>query len=277
MRVSIEVQPPAFLARRSRRGKVGVGVAILAAVLLVPTMVMAGHDFSDVPDDGSATGQFHDEIGAMKDAGITQGCGGGKFCPTDAVDRRSMAAFLGRGLGRVAMGDTALGREIPVEDGDGGSAFMDVGSVEIDVPGAGAGVTQYVHVDASANLYDETSGSFSPNGDCPCYFEARLVEDDVIVSPTRRFDLFNSATTDSLFYVPFAHQHVFATSPGVHTYTLQIRWADRDDTAGRQSVWTSEIYPTTIIATTFPFEGEPAGVPLAREASEAPTPENAAG
>lgn len=42
---------------------------------------------------------FHGEIEALVAAGITAGCGGGNYCPDQAVTRGQMAAFLARALG----------------------------------------------------------------------------------------------------------------------------------------------------------------------------------
>ena len=50
-------------------------------------------DFSDVPSGYL----FHGAIERIFRAGITSGCGGGDYCPGDAVDRATMAVFLLRG------------------------------------------------------------------------------------------------------------------------------------------------------------------------------------
>ena len=44
-------------------------------------------------DDGSI---FEADINAIADAGITNGCGDGRFCPDDPTQRDQMASFLGR-------------------------------------------------------------------------------------------------------------------------------------------------------------------------------------
>ena len=48
--------------------------------------------FADVPPSN----QFYNFIDRMAALGITQGCGGGNFCPTLGVPRAQMAAFLVR-------------------------------------------------------------------------------------------------------------------------------------------------------------------------------------
>lgn len=51
--------------------------------------------FNDVP-----TGSFgFQHIEAFADSGITGGCGGGNYCPDNAVTRAQMAVFLARALG----------------------------------------------------------------------------------------------------------------------------------------------------------------------------------
>ncbi len=49
--------------------------------------------FSDI-----AGSSFKDSIVWLAQAGITGGCGGGRFCPTAPVTRQQMASFLARGL-----------------------------------------------------------------------------------------------------------------------------------------------------------------------------------
>ncbi len=51
--------------------------------------------FGDVPP----TDGFFQVVEALNASGITQGCGGGNFCPTAPVTRAAMAAFLARALG----------------------------------------------------------------------------------------------------------------------------------------------------------------------------------
>lgn len=51
--------------------------------------------YSDVP----TSDPFFNDVEQLSKSGITQGCGGGKFCPNSAVTRAQMAAFLHRALG----------------------------------------------------------------------------------------------------------------------------------------------------------------------------------
>lgn len=64
------------------------------------------------PAPAAPTGQFSDTAGSMfsadiawiVDAGITNGCGSGVFCPVAAVPREQMASFLKRALGLPSTG-----------------------------------------------------------------------------------------------------------------------------------------------------------------------------
>jgi hypothetical protein len=77
--------------------------------------------FSDVPDGLFFTGA----VEAIAAAGITTGCGGGKFCPFDQVLRDQMASFISRAFGltpiippprvtELAVAEVAGGFEAPV-------------------------------------------------------------------------------------------------------------------------------------------------------------------
>lgn len=91
--------------RLSRVGRVrGTVLAIVAAtVMAFPLGVLASHQFADV----SNSNIFHNDIDALVDAGITAGCGGGNYCPNQAVTRGQMAAFMNR-LGALAPGKTPV-------------------------------------------------------------------------------------------------------------------------------------------------------------------------
>jgi hypothetical protein len=53
-------------------------------------------NFSDVPTSGTHSAA----IGGTARAGVTNGCGSGRFCPRDDVSRAEMASFLHRALRR---------------------------------------------------------------------------------------------------------------------------------------------------------------------------------
>jgi hypothetical protein len=142
--------PPTPSRRRPRRRHVGLAVAALTALLLVPVGVFASHQFTDVPNSNT----FHSSIARVKDAGITAGCSPTQFCPNTTVTRGQMAAFLTRVAPRAATSwwpDTEL-----VDDGE-------VLLAQLAVKGAeGAGGTASVVVNASVSIYtDDIAG-------CPC-------------------------------------------------------------------------------------------------------------
>ena len=82
----------------------GVMAAWMSRALGLPPATI---DYFD-DDNGSI---FEDAINRMAAAGITKGCGGTKFCPTNRVDRGQMAAFLVRAF--------------KLSDAGGGNLFTD--------------------------------------------------------------------------------------------------------------------------------------------------------
>jgi hypothetical protein len=80
---------PSFAVRGCRR----FSMAIWSIFVLLAQPVSAA-SFVDV----SPSFWAYTQIEAIHLAGITSGCGGGKFCPTSIVDRQQMAAFLVRAV-----------------------------------------------------------------------------------------------------------------------------------------------------------------------------------
>jgi hypothetical protein len=78
-------------------------IGLIVGVVAFPLGVLASHQFTDVPTDYT----FHGDIDAIADAGITTGCGGGKYCPEEYVTRGQMAAFMNR-LGALQAGKTPV-------------------------------------------------------------------------------------------------------------------------------------------------------------------------
>lgn len=62
------------------------------AVIATPIVVLASHQFTDVPNSNI----FHDDIAWIADRGVTKGCTPTEYCPKDFVTREQMAAFLHR-------------------------------------------------------------------------------------------------------------------------------------------------------------------------------------
>lgn len=101
---------------RSRRSRFVAFLSALVIASLVPAVPASAAGGSFWDDDNSV----HEAgIEAIYAAGITKGCGDGKFCPKDPVTREQMAAFLARALkGKV----TTLGTPQTYSD-LGGSEF----------------------------------------------------------------------------------------------------------------------------------------------------------
>lgn len=80
------------MQRWTERVATMAAIVILASLAAFGGAAQASHGFSDVDDEHP----FHDEIGAIADAGITTGYDDGTFRPGEAVTRQAMAAFLTR-------------------------------------------------------------------------------------------------------------------------------------------------------------------------------------
>lgn len=119
------------------------------AIVFVAAVATAGaggaayatHQLTDVGDGHP----FHDEIAQLVDAGITTGYVDGTFRPGEPLTRQAMAAFLIRGLPRIAFASDVVtsstnGQPVTVVD------------VEITSPAAG-GSGGYVVVDARTTAY----------------------------------------------------------------------------------------------------------------------------
>jgi hypothetical protein len=72
-------------------------VLAIVVALGAPTIALASHTFTDVPD----TNVHHDNISAIAEAGVTLGCTPTEYCPEDFVRRDAMGSFMARlgGLG----------------------------------------------------------------------------------------------------------------------------------------------------------------------------------
>jgi len=156
MEMPIDQLEQRLAAQERRASRLTRAVVVLTAALLmmaIPLAAMAAHNFLDVPN----TNQFHTDIERVYDARITDGCGGGNYCPSQNVTREQMAAFLARTGGRVGWGR-------------GGSAFQlgttpDQAAVLATVtikPGNVTGGTGFVLLQASAAAF-----VYSTVG-CPC-------------------------------------------------------------------------------------------------------------
>jgi Cysteine-rich secretory protein family/S-layer homology domain len=108
---SVSVVHDAFMASSDHRenllgewDSIGVGVVVDGSLVWVSVIFMesvaSSGAFSD--DDGST----HEEaINRLAAAGVTNGCGSGRYCPGEPVTRAEMASFLARALG---LGDPGI-------------------------------------------------------------------------------------------------------------------------------------------------------------------------
>jgi len=151
--------------RWSGRRKVIVALFVGALVVAVP-VALASHDFTDVPDSSP----FHGDISAVKGAGITSGktCvppgTPPTYCPTEVVNRQSMAAFIHRGFGRAGAG--AGGVTLTELD-----PLADIAVVTVAVGGV-AGGTQMVVLNGS--IYGEIQPA---DAGCPCETAYQVSQD----------------------------------------------------------------------------------------------------
>ena len=135
---------------RPRRRRLGLVVTLAVGLLIVPALALATHQFSDVPTGAS----YHDEVESLVGAGITTGCGGGNYCPSQAVTRGQMAQFLDRGLG---MATSSFGTATASE-----AELFFVATIAIPA-GSISGGTGYVNVSADVSTIVPLI-----EGQCPC-------------------------------------------------------------------------------------------------------------
>ena len=177
-------RPTGLLRSKARRRIIAIGVVGL--MLALPVAVSASHIFSDVPNSNT----FHNSISTLYGARITGGCGGGKYCPNAAVTRGQMAAFLVRGLGRMAStinGDSDDWTTImqpPPLPGDF-HPFGTVAALNFRHGGGGGGTAQ-VFATGTVQVFTPESGV------CPCEVQGFLFNDTTQETSPLFFDLLSS-------------------------------------------------------------------------------------
>lgn len=130
----------------------GLFVALIVAVAIaIPGVVVAGHQFNDVP--GSHT--FHNDITWLADEGITRGCNppaNTEFCPDDPVTRGQMSAFMKRfhdrfiAGGSPVIGVASAGRSSSAPPSTG-SGVVDGLTMDLQIPEFG-----FLVVEASVDM-----------------------------------------------------------------------------------------------------------------------------
>lgn len=225
MRLSIEleIERPRRLPR-PRRLAVGLAVAL---GLLLPTLALASHQFSDVP-----TGHlFHDDISKGYAARLTAGCTQTAFCPDAYVTRGQMMAFLNRGLGRVESG--LLGGTVS------SSTRVSVGSLQITA-GNVTGGQALVYLIASASAYVGGAG-------CPCEATVGIFRGPAQVTTETFIDLpATAAPDDDTDDIGIALGVVGVPTGVPQTFTVMMR-----RTAGSAGI---SVYGN-VIAQVVPFNG----------------------
>ena len=191
-------------------------VGIAALLLAVPVAVSANHLFSDVPTSNT----FHTTIGRLAGAGITGGCGSGKFCPNANVTRGQMSAFLNRGLGRGTGGIFGDATWDDVSTLDAATPATLVAIAEITT-GGGAGGTGHVLVTGYFNAWT--------NEDlvCPCDIHAWVEDLDTGEFSAAVFDTITDIpapsgdATGPFYQATVSVSHLFtATSGSNWTYAV---------------------------------------------------------
>ena len=112
-----------------------IAAAMLGAAVAFPLGVIASHQFTDVPDSST----YHDDIDAIRDAGITTGCGLNLYCPKAYVTREQMAAFMNR-LGALQAGKTPVVKAATAQNADDANQLDGLESTQFersDVPNNG--------------------------------------------------------------------------------------------------------------------------------------------
>ena len=185
MESSPVVHPP-------RRRRLGIVVAFVIGLLVIPTIALANHQFSDVPTGAI----YHDDVEALADAGVARGCTASTFCPNNTVTRWQMALFLNRGLGRA----TSSFGQILVSEAE--ESFV----ATISIPaGAEPGGTGYVTVTADLTWFGSASS-------CPCgiTFGIASLLSKGDVSPT------------TLFIVPADAVNGFGANAASMSWTFEV-------------------------------------------------------
>ena len=144
---------------------------MLAVLLAVPSVAFANHVFTDVPNDHPQ----HSDIAALALAGISNGCGGGNFCPSANITRGQEASLLRRGLGRVS-GDTGSSIAVPA------GTLVTVAETTITpgiVAGAVPGANGFLVVSGSVTLYEGNPDT------CVCSISVRVYVNNVAVPGTQ--------------------------------------------------------------------------------------------
>ena len=247
------------VSRRPRGRWLMVVLALATGLVLAVPLAWASHQFTDVPDGH----QFHTEIAAIAGAGIT----GGKtcappgtpptYCPTENVNRQAMAAFLHRGLSRVAYSNAVA--DATIESSDDWPTDVMVADIDIDVGGVGADVTQFVEITADVSVGDLPDTFLTT----PYFLYFYLAEGDQSDGANRSVTFTQRIRDAEIENDTVSISWVRPAAPGPHTYKLHAF------TTEAQAV--ANVTALALTATTHPF-GSTGGSTLAVEPNDRPRP-----
>jgi hypothetical protein len=216
---------------RNRRGLILIAAVALVAGLLGGSAAVAGTAFTDV---GSGH-PFANEIYAIRDAGITTGYNDGTYRPGDPVTRGAMAAFMGRGFGRVAFDTGSVNNPANATD-------TNVAEVTITPGATGSEAGGYVVVTATGTATYSTAK-------CQCAFSLSIFDVD---GGDEVAGISNNATTSaSASTFSGSTTYVFPIAAGnENTYRAIVNVAESNSGAGG-----SKSVGGSITAVYVPFDG----------------------
>jgi S-layer homology domain len=179
-------------------------VLTIGLAILLPASVLAVvSPFSDTGGN-----PFISNIIAMANSGITSGCGGGKFCPKDAVTREQMAAFLNRAAPRASSVNFAfpLGNVLGGKAADGGTvAQLSVKSLN----------NEYLFLTAAF-----FAGTFDYPGTFPCENYYQFQVDGASVGFNSMYDRVLAQPPSTWSVAHMSGQTMAAVGPGSHVVKL---------------------------------------------------------
>jgi hypothetical protein len=220
----LEGRRPTGGRRRPRLVRRFALIGLVLALTIPAGVVLASHQFSDVPTSHT----FHDDVEALVDAGITSGCGGGKFCLNDPVTRGQMAAFMNR-LGSLSGQPPSVNADRV--DGRHASSLIrmaDWGTIDTtSVPAGGLGALygpEFTITAPSAGFVAVDMSFTVKNSSCTteCAVAGNIFHQESLAAS---LPAFASPTTSQVFGSASLH-HVFAVQAGVNTFQLELHRSD---------------------------------------------------
>jgi hypothetical protein len=198
------------MSTRTTTRLLAAGTALLATLTMTSgTAVGIIQIFDDVPPSNP----FVEEINAIAGSGISTGFPDGTYRPNQNVTRGAMAAFMGRGFGRLASAST----DTPVA---GTSSFADVitTSVTAGAAGEGAGLIHITgHIDATS----------STPGTCPCRVQVQVAIEGTSVGDLAIADIPATAADGGLAAVSIPVSAVVTVNAESHPLiALRARFFD---------------------------------------------------